>query len=93
MLFNPFLIIIIIIIIMFQSHLMLNEYHSLGSISTLKKWIILFFQKMKILKFEIIIISIIYYYLVIWVINEFIQSITYDNYDDFNMSTSYFHKI
>jgi hypothetical protein len=25
--------------------------------------------------------------------NEIIQSVAYDNYDDFNMSTSYFHKI
>jgi len=24
--------------------------------------------------------------------SEIIQSVAYDNYDDFNMSTSYFHK-
>ncbi len=72
---------LIIIIIMLQSHLMLNDYCNLGSISTLTKWF--FFQKMIFKKIEIIVISITYYYLVIWIIKEIIQNIAYDNYYDF----------
>jgi hypothetical protein len=34
-------------------------------------------------KIEIIVISITYYYLVIWIIKEIIQNIAYDNYYDF----------
>jgi len=43
----------------------------------------IFFPKNEYFKILNYYYSIIYYYLVIWVINEFIQSITYDNYDGF----------
>jgi hypothetical protein len=66
-----------------------GEYCNLGLVSTNYNY----FSKMEsILKLEIIYISIIYYNIVIWVVNLFrmwrmiIMMI-------FNMSTSYFHKI
>jgi hypothetical protein len=47
-------------------------YRSLVSVSTLTKWIIIFFQKMNsFLNFEIIIFSIIYYNIVMWVVKSF----------------------
>jgi len=70
-----------------------REIYSLGSLSTLTKRIIIFFQKMNLfLNFEIIYFSITYYNIVICIVTLFkmwpmiIIMI-------FNMSTSYFHKI
>jgi hypothetical protein len=51
---------------------LLVGYNSLGSVSTLTKWIIILFQKMKSFSsFEIIYFSIVYYNIVIWVAKLF----------------------
>ncbi len=60
-----------------------EDYCSLGSVSTLTKRIIIFFQKLNsFLNLEII---IIFHHLLLYcdISNEIIQSIAYDNYDDF----------
>jgi hypothetical protein len=49
-----------------------------------------FFQKMHLFfNFEIIYFSIIYYNILIWVV-KLIQSVAYDNYDDFQHFTFMF---
>jgi hypothetical protein len=56
-------------------------YSSLGSISTLTKWIIIFFQQMNFFNLDIIFFSIFYYNIVMS--SEFMHSVAYDNYYDF----------
>jgi hypothetical protein len=69
------------------------DYCSLGSVSTLKKRIIVNFQKMNSFSnFEMIYFSIIYYNVVIWVVKLFRVQLMIIMMV-FNMSTSYFHKI
>ncbi len=56
-------------------------YQSLGSVSTSTQRIIIYFQNMNsFFNFEILIIFIIYYN---DMSSEIIQSVVYDNYDDF----------
>jgi len=69
----------------------LCDYCSLGSVSTLTKWIINFFQKISSfqnLKFENFHDLLSYCYMT----NEIIQSVAYDNYDDFQHTKFIFHK-
>jgi len=48
----------------------ISNYHAQGSVSTLTKRIIIFFKKwISFLNFEIILFSIIYYTIVMWVVN------------------------
>jgi hypothetical protein len=61
-----------------KSHIHFFGYHSIGSVSTLTKWIYVFFQKMNsYFNFKIIIYSIIYYNIAISVMKLFI-SVAYD---------------
>jgi hypothetical protein len=63
-------------------------YHSLGSVFTLTKWIIIFYSQKLNLSFNFQFFSIIYHNIVIWIMKLF-RGWAYDNYDDFNMSISF----